>query len=149
MGATPVCHLHHAHAELAGIDRNPAAALRKPVREHGILPLDRKPQQRTVGQVPGGADEHEGAAAAFPLQGLHHRKDPARRAADQRLLWQDAGLCQQAGCGGGAAILDVLAAGVLCIGVGRGQCQQVHAPVGTEQSHGFFLSLVRAGSRRK
>ena len=148
VGATPVCHLHHAHAELAGIDRDPAAALRKPVREHGILPLDRKPQQRTVGQVPGGADEHEGAAA-LPLQGLHHREDASRRAADQRLLRQDTGLCQQAGCGGGAAILDVLAAGVLCIGVGRGQCQQVHAPVGTEQSHGFLLSLVRAGSRRK
>ena len=148
VGATPVCHLHHAHAELAGIDRNPAAALRKPVREHGILPLDRKPQQRTVGQVPGGADEYEGAAA-LPLQGLHHREDASRRAADQRLLRQDTGLCQQAGCGGGAAILDVLAAGVLCIGVGRGQCQQVHAPVGTEQSHGFLLSLVRAGSRRK
>ena len=85
MGATPVCHLHHAHAELAGIDRNPAAALRKPVREHGVLPLGREPQQRAVGQVPGGADEHEGAAA-LPLQGFHHRKDPARRAADQRLL---------------------------------------------------------------
>ena len=148
VGATPVCHLHHAHAELAGIDRDPAAALRKPVREHGVLPLGREPQQRAVGQVPGGADEHEGSAA-LPLQGLHHRKDPARRSEDQRLLRQDAGLCQQAGCGGGAAILDVLAAGVLCIGVGRGQRQKMHATVGTEQSHGFLLSLVSPGSRHK
>ena len=148
VGAAPVCHLHHTHAELAGIDRDPAAALRKPVREHGVLPLGREPQQRAVGQVPGGADEHEGSAA-LPLQGLHHRKDPARRSEDQRLLRQDAGLCQQAGCGGGAAILDVLAAGVLCIGVGRGQRQKMHATVGTEQSHGFLLSLVSPGSRRK
>ena len=81
MGAAPVCHLHHAHAELAGMDRDPAAALRKPVREHGILPLNREPQQRAVGQVPGSADEHEGAAA-LQLQGLHRREDPSRRAAD-------------------------------------------------------------------
>ena len=148
MGAAPVCHLHHAHAELAGMNRDPAAALRKPVREHGVLPLNREPQQRAVGQVPGGADEHEGAAA-LPLQGLHHREDASWRAADQRLLRQDTGLCQQAGCGSGTAILDVFAAGVLCIGVGRGQCQQVHAPVGTEQSHGFLLSSVNPGSRRK
>ena len=130
------------------MDRNPAAALRKPVREHGILPLDRKPQQRTVGQVPGGANEDEGAAA-LALQGVHHRKDASWRAADQRLLRQDTSLCQQAGCGSGTGILDVFAASVFCIGVGRGQCQKMHAPVGAEQSHGILLSLVNPGSRRK